>query len=116
MTDHFMSPDEWRDEAIKRFGNDPWDWRFVCPVFKTEQGMREFAEKTGLTPDEIVNVIGFSCVGRWTNDVGCDYAGGGLLRLNPVKVETDGMILQRFSFADVTPLPDATLAGDTTET
>lgn len=46
------------------------------------------------------NAVAFSCVGRWRDDVDCDYAGGGLFKLNPVVVtQEDGSTTQAFAFA-----------------
>ena len=52
--------------------------------------------------------MAFSCIGRTIGAKGktfaraggpCDYAGGGLIRLNPVAVELDGKVHQVFAFA-----------------
>jgi len=96
-----ITVNEWKAEARRRFGDDPMDWRFVCPVCGAEQGARDF-EKSGLTPDEIDNVVAFSCVGRWVEGVGCHYAGGGLFRLNPTHVESHGKAHLVMEFADAT--------------
>ncbi len=116
-----MTRDEWLAEAVKRFGKNAKKWRFVCPVCKTEQGIEDFLEHTELSEDEIANVIAFSCIGRWAKGgcdhqglstkpveksasakpaIGCDYAGGGLFRLNPVKVEWQGKVHGTFAFAE----------------
>ena len=116
-----MTRDEWLAEAMKRFGKDPRKWRFVCPVCKTVQSIEDFLEQTELDKERILDVIGFSCIGRWAKGgcehqglstepvekgadskpaMGCDYAGGGLFRLNPVKVEWEGEVHGRFAFAE----------------
>ncbi len=78
-------------ELRERFGDDPLDWTFVCPVCKHPQSGRDY--KAAGAPS---TAIGFSCVGRWipgSNDAfdagnggPCTYAGGGLFKLNPVLV------------------------------
>ena len=87
-----MTYDEWIAEGTRLFGDNKMLWRFVCPVCKYVATVAEY--KAAGAPQE---AIAFSCVGRWagrkreafarTDGPGpCDYAGGGLLRLNPIKV------------------------------
>lgn len=70
---------------------DPNEWRFVCPVCKHEASVSEY--RAAGAPD---SAIAFSCIGRWADGVGCDYAGGGLFRLNPVHI--DGSEDRMFDF------------------
>jgi hypothetical protein len=111
--------DEWIAKAIALFGDDAKQWRFVCPVCETEQSINDFIEHTELPKEKIEGVIAFSCIGRWARGgcehpglgptatrgdanepaMGCDYAGGGLFRLNPVRIEWNGKTHQRFAFA-----------------
>ena len=103
-----MTYQEWKTEAISKFGEDPKDWKFVCPVCKYAQSIGDFEEQTKLTREEIERVIGFSCIGRWLDPSPpeskkskggpCNYAGGGLFRLNPVKIELEGETHQLFAF------------------
>jgi hypothetical protein len=75
--------------AEERFGKDPMDWAFVCPVCGHRQTLRDY--KNAGAPE---SAVAFSCVGRWTTEqreaIGgkgkgpCNYAGGGLFRFNPV--------------------------------
>jgi hypothetical protein len=93
---------EWEAEGERRFGPDRMKWRFVCPVCKHVATPEDWM-KSG-APDA---AIAFSCVGRWiegaqkafeSNKAGpCNYAGGGLFRLNPVKVDGE---YGYFEFAD----------------
>ena len=97
---------EWRAEAVRRFGENPLDWKFVCPscghVAKVSDWKDAGAKDTN---------AGFSCVGRWLdasdentfkNQGGpCQYAGGGLFRINPVIVtREDGEEADFFAFAE----------------
>jgi hypothetical protein len=110
-------------EAKKRFGDNPRHWRFVCPVCKTEQGFAEFEKRTDIEKAELDSVLGFSCIGRWARGgvadkglmgdskvsnapdaIGCNYAGGGLFKLNPTVVTWDGSEHRMFAFAE--PLAD----------
>ena len=108
-----MTHDEWVAEGTKRFGPDMMTWRFVCPSCGHVQTAADY--KAAGAP---INVVAFSCIGRWlTNGADdpkrdkklakaafkkkggpCNYAGGGLFKLNPVEV--DGQ--HCFAFAETT--------------
>ena len=100
-----LSEAEWREEGVKKFGPDTSKWRFVCPTsghLATPEDWRAVK-----APHKS---IAFSCVGGWmpesTATLGekgkgpCNYAGGGLFRLNPVLVKTGAVEHQMFDFAD----------------
>lgn len=98
---------DWRAEAKAKFGDDPLDWRFVCPVCKYEAANREWVEASASES------AAFSCVGRYrksarrafggTGPGPCDYAGGGLFVLNPVRVrQPDGTVIDAFEFGTPT--------------
>ena len=96
--------EEWLKEAKQLYGEDPLEWSFKCPVCGYEASVRDWKE-AGATSGE----AGFSCIGRHMTEsrsLGeegqpCDYAGGGLFRLNPVTVVTeDGTEVEVFEFAD----------------
>jgi len=97
-----MTHEEWKQEAMRRFGSNYMKWKFVCPscghVAATEDWKSAGAETDN---------VAFSCVGRWTGggDMGktkpCNYAGGGLIRLNPVVVTMEnGTEHEVFAFAE----------------
>ena len=101
---------QWLAEARDRFGEDPREWAFVCPSCGHVARVKDW--RAVGAPE---NAIAFSCVGRWTNppgrDIGpvagqpvsgpCNYAGGGLFRLNPVTVTRSGQpTFEVFEFAD----------------
>lgn len=107
---------EWYDQAEKRYGKNASAWRFRCPVCKTPQSVNEFPVLR-----EHTDMIAFSCVGRLlpkkrdalSKQKGrgpCNYAGGGLFRLNPIHIRfDDGTIHTAFDFADnplVAELPE----------
>lgn len=82
--------EEWKAEAVRRFGTDPMSWKFVCPSCGHVASVKDWRD-LGASEGEVA----FSCVGRhvesasaaFKKDGGpCNYAGGGLFRLNPVKV------------------------------
>lgn len=79
----------------------PMNWKFRCPSCGHVASVQDW--KNAGAPE---NAAAFSCVGRWlqerkeafTKNGPCNYAGGGLFRLNPVKLE--GMDVGPFDFAD----------------
>ncbi|VTU44314.1 VVA0879 family protein [Variovorax sp. RA8] len=106
VTPHPLSADEWRAQAIHLFGADALRWRFVCPSCGHVAAVEDW-KNAGATQSQ----AGFSCVGRYTGaddsntfkKAGgpCNYAGGGLIGLNPVQVIGDsGRITRMFAFAD----------------
>jgi hypothetical protein len=97
---------DWVTEAFKRYPDK--NVTFVCPVCKYRQSIRDL-EEAGLER----GTWGFSCIGRGLDKCKrafgdgkeksgpCDYAGGGLFRLNPISVKfEDGTISDFFDFAD----------------
>lgn len=88
-----MIVDEWRAEAEKLFGPDEMLWRFKCPSCGHECSIQDYKDAGAKSEN-----VGFSCIGRWTGTTQdaftggpgpCNYAGGGLIGINPVTV-TDG--------------------------
>jgi hypothetical protein len=96
-----MTRDEWLAEAERRFGPDPMNWRFVCPVCKHVASVADWRDAGA--PE---GAVAYSCVGRWLAESSdaftegspgpCNYAGGGLFRLNPIEVDGRGV----FDFAE----------------
>jgi hypothetical protein len=95
---HFETPEEWYAEGERRFGSDRRAWKFVCPVCGHVAAVNDWL------------AVAFSCVGRWLPEARdafasktipgpCNYAGGGLFRLNPVTVGPDKH--DYFAFASV---------------
>jgi hypothetical protein len=100
-----MTIDEWKSMGAELFGPDTNNWRFVCPSCHHVASVADW--KNAGAPE---GAIGFSCVGRWAGAVKgatfngnggpCDYAGGGLIGLNPVELESgDGHKQRVFQFA-----------------
>lgn len=100
-----MTLDEWNAEGERRFGPDRMKWRFVCPVCGHVATTEDW-KKAGATE----GAVAFSCVGRWIEGsraafegkgVGpCTYAGGGLFRLNPVRIRVQEKVHELFDFAE----------------
>lgn len=80
---------QWHAEGTRRFGCDLLQWRFVCPSCGHVATPAQW-KAVGAAAGEVA----FSCIGRHTPGAGsifsgkspCNYAGGGLVRLNPVTV------------------------------
>lgn len=98
--------EEWHTEAKRRFGPDAMNWKFVCPSCRHIQSVADY--KAAGAPS---TACAFSCVGRWLpkEQTGegfgkkgpCNYAGGGLIHLNPVRVTyPDGTASEAFQFAE----------------
>ena len=111
-----MSHAEWLAEGERRFGPDMDKWKFVCPSCGCVASVADWKRLDG------VDMIAFSCVGRLTaspkelfDKTGgpCNYAGGGLFRLNPIIVVLDdGSKHECFAFAAADkPLPAAAAGG-----
>jgi len=96
-----MTMEQWHAEGERLFGPDEMKWRFACPacghVASVEDWMKSGAKESH---------VAFSCVGRFTDNPReafakgpgpCNYAGGGLIGLNPVEIE--GRKGRYFAFA-----------------
>ena len=101
-----MTHKEWLTEGTKRFGEDQSKWRFVCPSCGHITSVLGW--KNAGAPE---SAVAYSCVGRWTGakDIKtfkkrggpCTYAGGGLIGMNPVKVDLEnGKSINVFAFAE----------------
>jgi hypothetical protein len=99
-----MTKDEWIAEGERRFGKDTLQWRFICPSCGHVAAVKDW--KDAKAPE---GAVAFSCIGRYTkaDDKNtfakkggpCQYAGGGLFKLNPVKVIGDDGEHAVFDFA-----------------
>lgn len=100
-----MTESEWMAAGEERYGKDTLKWRFRCPVCKFVVTPEDY--RSAGAPD---TAIAFSCVGRWKGDSSdafkpegkgpCNYAGGGLFRLNPITVTAADSTHHVFDFAD----------------
>ena len=102
-----MTAAQWEAEAIRRFGNDPLKWRFVCPLCGHEQAVEDFRpyEDKGATPDSArcVCIGRYAGVGKGPRPKPCDYTAGGLIHLAPLRITSDDRPndLMAFDFAPV---------------
>lgn len=98
---------EWEIEGEVLYGKDRDDWRFECPSCGVVTAIRRWRELGAPA-----GAFGFSCEGRWAGEhtvVGkllgdirpCNYAGGGLLCINPITIlMSDGSSRVMFPFAE----------------
>lgn len=95
----FESVAAWQARARELFGDDPGNWRFVCPVCGNVAAVREFKEAGAPDADS----ARCECLGRHlpkerTREAfgegkverPCNYAGYGLIQLSPVRVVVEG--------------------------
>jgi hypothetical protein len=101
--DRTITKDQWEAEGLERFGADKMKWKFVCPCCGHITSVDDWF-KAGASEGEIA----FSCVGRHVKDAReafgkgpgpCNYAGGGLFKLNPVTVVNGDNSHAMFEFA-----------------
>ena len=97
----------WLQEVTRRFGPDSRAWRFCCPSCDHIASIQDWKDAGASEAD-----FAFSCVGRhlpnpkrlFDKPGPCDYAGGGLFKLNPVTVvRENGAEISLFAFA---PAPE----------
>lgn len=97
--------DQWKKLGEEKYGKNQYNWKFKCPACGYIATPQDYIEAGA--PD----AIAFSCIGRFKGiaqsgifpkdgkikkGIPCDYAGGGLFKLNPINV--DGHCI--FEFAD----------------
>jgi hypothetical protein len=99
-----MTREQWIAAGKSRYGADRMQWRFRCPScghIATPQDYRAAGAPQ--------TAVGFSCVGRWSGAASeafsdasgpCNYAGGGLFRINPLLVTDGEQEWQMFDFAE----------------
>jgi len=96
-----FTQEEWLKEGERLFGKNMMLWKFICPSCHRVISVQEYKDAGAPT-----GAIGFSCIGRYDGhgDVdafggegkGCNYAGGGLICINPIKVGD----INAFAFAE----------------
>lgn len=97
----YPSLEAWQADIIRRFGLDPFRWRFRCPSCGHVASVQDW-KNAGTTEEQMA----FSCIGlllpdpkpMLTRPGPCNYAGEGLFRLNPVSIV--GFTGRLFAFAD----------------
>jgi len=100
-----MTREAWETEGRRRFGDDNREWLFACPCCGHIASAHDY--KRAGAPE---GAVAFSCVGRWAGAKReafgdgpgpCNYAGGGLLGMNPITITNgEGVVIGKvFAFA-----------------
>ena len=87
--------DQWVKQGEELYGKSRLKWKLICPRCKTVITVEEYPEKVR------DGAAGFSCIGRYVKDKGCDWSLGGLFTIHTKEVVTDdGNANPIFRFAD----------------
>lgn len=89
-------------QAINSQGRDRIEEvTFKCPKCKTLQSAQDLINLgAGGNMDEVEKYLGFSCIGRWNQEKGCNWTLGGLFQIHECEVVTpDGKHHPRFELA-----------------
>jgi hypothetical protein len=102
-----MTKEEWLERGKVLFGEDFYEWRFVCPICGNVAAVKDY--KPYKDKGAHANSATCECIGRYTGAQSsfdgtkpCNYAGYGLFRLSPVIVLDDGKEIHSFAFAEAT--------------
>lgn len=77
-------------EKLKEHWPDMMSVEFICPSCKTVQtGNDLVAAGAGNNFEEIQGYIGFSCIGRFDKEKGCDWTLGGLFQIHELEIIAD---------------------------
>jgi hypothetical protein len=99
-----LTRQQWEAAGASRYGTDRMQWKFRCPSCGHIATPADY--RSAGAPE---NAVAFSCVGRWSGSESeafagkkgpCNYAGGGLFRLNPIAVTDGANKHEMFDFAD----------------
>lgn len=105
-----LTHEDWLAEATKRCDGNFRKLRFRCPSCGYVQTAEDFLT-AGWSVAQIDTQLGFSCIGRrlpaaecqeaFMGGPGpCNYAGGGLIRIAPIRVMIGDEERYTFDFAD----------------
>jgi len=92
--------EEWCRQGVERFGTMSIKWWYRCPECGTPHSLDDWI-LLGLTMDDALSLLGYSCLGVLHPDVGCQFS----LRQHPdkapVKIKLpDGMEVPVFDFVE----------------
>ncbi len=86
-------------DELKAQGVPERHMAFKCPRCNTIQSANDLIKASDKINkfEDAERYLAFSCIGRFTNDLGCDWTLGGLFQLHKYAVETDdGELHPRF--------------------
>lgn len=100
---------EWLNEGKRRYGPDPLDWKFMCPICGRVYTAREHQEAGSSGPNSAYQ----ECIGRYLgagsyskgkgNTNGCNWCAYGLFGTagkGRLIEDQDGSVVEVFCFAD----------------
>lgn len=94
-----MKVADYLTELKARFGEEPKNWKVVCPNCNTVQSVQDFYD-AGIK--EASDYFGYSCIGRFTKDKGCDWTLGGLFQIHNLElIDEEGKPHPRFEIAEM---------------
>jgi hypothetical protein len=96
--------EEWRNEAIARFGEKASEWKFICSACEHIQSVGDFREKD-LDPQKSYT----NCMGRFDPTIDCNWVSYGLLGSldkGRIVITEDGEKSEIFDFAPISNLAD----------
>jgi hypothetical protein len=95
-----MQHADWLALGRQLYGDDVRAWVFECPICGNHQsGASVIARNPKI--DKWDTWIHFSCEGRFTEGVGCNWTLGGLFQIHRLEVHSkDGKGTPSFEFAD----------------
>ena len=77
-------------ELCKQHWPDIMSVEFICPSCKKVQtGNDLISVGAGKDLEEVNGYLGFSCLGRWNKDRGCDWTLGGLFHIHELEIISD---------------------------
>lgn len=88
---------DWLEKGKRLFGDDVLQWRFVCPKCKTIQTAKDLLD-AGVKKEDVDGFLGFSCIGRFTKDKGCNWTLGGLFTIHTLEVQFEDSKRPIFEF------------------
>jgi len=95
-----INKEDWNKLGKELYGKKGRNWKFICPRCKTIQCGQDLLD-LDVPLNLIESAIGFSCIGRFTKEKGCDWTLGGLFQIHELEIiDEDGEKFRRFKFAD----------------
>ena len=93
-----MTIEEWHAKAKELYNTPDFkEWKFVCPMCGNVQSYKDFE---GLV-DNPEDYMHFSCIGRFKDNIGCDWTLGGLFQIHKTEViDENGNTYPVFEFAN----------------